>query len=225
MQPPQVQSIEQIVADQAGAYQPGIDLIGKKQALLPEKYKAAQMGLEGKKTLGFNQINNQMTARGMSFSGIGADEQAQYLASEYLPGMQQLAYQQNEEEMALTGALAEIEKERRLGAFSIRERQQSSLEDYLREERQTAWEKEKFNIEMAQRRAEQAASAAGDEGPTIEQYMANSFGQIGTTDPNWRKNFGTENSGLVAQVAANYGLSAKEAKDMVYKYRKDMYGF
>ena len=222
MQPPQVQSIEQIVADQSGAYQPGIDLIGKKQALLPEKFKAAQMGLEGKKTLGFNQINNQATARGMSFSGIPLDEQAQYLASEYLPGMQQLAYQQNEEEMALTGALAEIEKERRLGAFSTRERQQSSLEDYLREERQTAWEKEKFNIEMAQRRAEQARQAQDEQMPSWQDALRREF-EAQRILPG-QKDFALERA--MSSVMQSYGdLDPSEVYANGYTMRRNLYGY
>lgn len=219
---PQVQSIEQIIANQAPAYQSSIDVINKKQAALPAQFEAQRMGLEGQKTNEFNKINNSATGRGMSFSGIPIDEQANYLSDVFLPGQQKLVQQQNDMDLQLQEALASIDKERRLGALSTQASQQASLEDYLKEQRAMAWEREKANMEMAQRRAELAASQAQDTTPNAGQFLANwasTIYQNGNT--NYQKNFSWENSGIGAQLMANYGLTAQQA----YALRKQYLGY
>lgn len=165
MAAPQVQSVEQIIADLNPAYGGSIDVINKRRAALPAQFQAQRSGLEAEKVVGFNHINNQATGRGMSFSGIPLDEQANYLSTKYLPGLQQLALQENEQNLALDEALAGINKERRLNAMDIRTNQQSALESYLAEERERAWQREKFQAEQAMERARlaQEASLAAEE--------------------------------------------------------------
>ena len=165
MAAPVVQSVEQIIADLNPAYKESIDVVNKRRAALPGQFQAQRSGLEAEKVQGFNQINNQATGRGMSFSGIPLDEQANYLSTKYLPGMQQLAFQENEQNLALDEALAGINKERRLRAMDTRQQQQSALEKYLAEERQRAWEREQFQAQQAMERAkmaQQASIAAAD---------------------------------------------------------------
>lgn len=157
---PTVQSVEQIIADLNPAYSGSIDVLNKRRAALPTQFQAQRSGLETEKVVGFNQINNQATGRGMSFSGIPLDEQANYLSTKYLPGMQQLALQENEQNLALDEALAGINKERRLKAMDIRTNQQSALERYLAEERERAWQREKFQAEQAMERAKMAQQAS-----------------------------------------------------------------
>ena len=160
MSAPTVQSVEQIVADLNPAYSGSIDVLNKRRAALPGQFQAQRSGLEAEKVVGFNQINNQATGRGMSFSGIPLDEQANYLSTKYLPGLQQLALQENEQNLALDEALAGINKERRLKAMDIRSNQQSALERYLAEERERAWQREKFAAEQAMERAKMAQQAS-----------------------------------------------------------------
>lgn len=220
---PQVQSIENIIASQAPAYQGSIDVINKKKAAIPGQFEAQRMGLDAQKVEGFNQINNQATGRGMSFSGIPLDEQANYLSTKYLPGMQALTQQQNEQDLALQQALADIDKDRRLGALSTQASQQATLEDYLKEQRQMAWEKEKFNMEMAQRRSEAAASASAsaDATPSAAQYIANWAANISNGNNKWKNDYSWENSAIGAQLLANYGISGSDA----YKLRKQVLGY
>ena len=156
MAAPTVQSVEQIIADLNPAYSDSIDVVNKRRAALPAQFQAQRSGLEAEKVVGFNQINNQATGRGMSFSGIPLDEQANYLSTKYLPGLQQLALQENEQNLALDQALANINQERRLKAMDIRSNQQSVLERYLAEERERAWQREKFAAEQAMERAKMA---------------------------------------------------------------------
>lgn len=219
---PQVQNIEQIIANQAPAYQSSIDVINQKKAALPGQFEVQRMGLEGQKTNEFNKINNSATGRGMSFSGIPLDEQSNYLSDVFLPGQQKLVQQQNDMDLQLQEALASIDKERRLGALSTQASQQASLEDYLKEQRAMAWEREKANMDMAQRRAELAASQAQDTSPNAGQFLANwasTISQNGNT--NFKKNYSWENSGIGAQLMANYGLTAQQA----YALRKQYLGY
>lgn len=182
MQPPQVQSVEQIISDLNPAYQSSIDVIGQRRAQLPQQFDAQRMALDAAKVQGFNQINNQMTGRGIAFSGITADEQANYLSTKYLPGMQQLTLQQNEQNLALDEALAKINQERRLRAMDVRQTQQSSLEKYLAEQRQMEWEKQKFAAEQAMERAKMAqqASLQAASTPTTYNWSRNAQGGYNT---------------------------------------------
>ena len=187
MAAPTVQSVEQIVADLNPAYAGSEAVIAQRRAALPGQFQAQRMGLEAEKVQGFNQINNQMTGRNLSFSGITADEQANYLSTKFLPGMQQLSFQENDQNLALDDALAKINQERRLRAMDIRQTQQSSLEKYLAEERERAFQQQKFQAEQAMERAkmaQQASLAAADRAastPTTYTWSKNGSGGYNTS--------------------------------------------
>ena len=230
MAAPTVQSVEQIIADLNPAYAGSESVIAQRRAALPGQFDAQRAGLEAAKVQGFNQINNQATGRGMSFSGIPLDEQANYLSTKYLPGMQQLTFQQNEANLALDDALAKINQERRLKAMDIRQNQQTALEDYLSKERQLAWEREKFNAQMEfdrwkerQANARNAAEIAASRGPDptaddiVNAWGANMYGKLGDT---YRKNYSWENSGILGQLST-MGVSRSDA----YKMRKRLLGY
>lgn len=165
MAAPTVQSVEQIVSELAPVYQGSIDVVNQRRAQLPQMFDAQRQALGAEKVQGFNQINNQMTGRGISFSGITADEQANYLSTKYLPGLTSLKQQENEQNLSLDEALAKINQDRQTRAMDTRDKQQSTLEAYLAEERQRAWEQQKFQAEQALERAkmaQQASIAAAD---------------------------------------------------------------
>lgn len=199
MAAPVVQSIEQIIQDLNPAYQPLIGTIQAKQAQIPGMFNAQRMGLDAQKVQGFNQINNQATGRGMSFSGMPADEQANYLSTKYLPGMQQLAQQENDQNLAMTEALAKIDQERRLRSMDIRTDQSKRLESYLSEQRQMEWDRQKFaqqqsleRAKMASDNANAAANRAAQAGPAgvssgtmgaIQAQLQKSRGKDGFVSP------------------------------------------
>lgn len=135
MAAPVVQDLNQIISDLNPVYAPQENLLNQQRSGLGIKYDSQRSALGAEKTQGFNQINNQATGRGLSFSGIPLDEQATYLSTKYLPGIQNIASQQNTEDMSLQTALAQLDSERRLRALDTRQTQQSSLEKYLADER------------------------------------------------------------------------------------------
>lgn len=128
MAAPRVQTLAEAMADLNPAYAASKDVVNKQISGLGAKYDAQRAGINAARGQGFNTINNQATGRGASFSGIPIDEQATYLSTKYLPGMQQADYQQNEEGLQLKGKLSDIDKELRLGAVGRIDKQQSSLD-------------------------------------------------------------------------------------------------
>lgn len=124
---PRVQTLAEAMRDLDPAYAASRDVVTKRQQALPGKYDAQRAGIYAARGEGFNTINNQATGRGASFSGIPQDEQARYLSTKFLPGLQQADFQQNEEDLNLQGQLAGIDKEQRLGAQGRVDKQQSDL--------------------------------------------------------------------------------------------------
>ena len=142
---PKVQTLAEAMAELNPAYAQSQQVIQKRQAGLGAKYDAQRAGITAERGEGFNTINNQATARGGSFSGVPVEEQSRYLATKYLPGLQQADYQQNEEDLNLQGELANINKEIRVGAIGRIDQQQSAL---------NAWNLQQQQLEAQRREAE-----------------------------------------------------------------------
>lgn len=224
MQPPQVQNLDQIIADLNPAYQKQTDLLNQQRSGLGIKYDSQRSALGAEKVQGFNQINNQATSRGLSFSGIPLDEQATYLSTKYLPGMQNLAAQQNQEDMSLQEALAKIDSDRRLRALDVRSGQQSNLERYLAEERNRQFEAEQNALNRAATASQQAQENAA---PTANDYLQQAFSSYVRYNPN-DKNTASEKDRtereIIPQLAGALGVSRSEAAKLAYEYRKRNFG-
>lgn len=172
---PTVQTLDQIQAELQPGYTAQRGIIQKGIANTNETYKASEMALDAAKTQGFNQINEQATGRGLAFGGIPLEEQADYLSTKYLPGMQQAKAQQQKDILTLEGQNAELDTDIRNRAFGARENQvgaqnqwnlqqqaQDAAAEAARIERDfEASEAEKARAhEAAQNAAERAAQAA-----------------------------------------------------------------
>ena len=127
---PTVQTLAQAMVDLDPAYAASRSVVERRRSALPQKYDAQRAGIYAERGEGFNAINNQATGRGASFSGIPQDEQARYLSTKFLPGLQQADFQQNEEDMRLEGELAGLSKEQRLSAQGRVDKQQSDLNSW-----------------------------------------------------------------------------------------------
>lgn len=223
---PVVQTLAQAMADLNPAYAGQTAVVQQQQAGLGAKYDAQRAALTAEKGQGFNAINNQATGRGLSFSGIPIDEQATYLSTKYLPGLQSADYQQNEENLALSKELAGINVDQTKTALGNIQRQQSDLNSWNMQEAQLAAQarENQLNREASAREnaANRAAQAAKDVGPTPQQYLIQAFAE-GFANPDNRKNFWTENV-LAGNFAAAYGLSRQDALSQIYQFRKQYYG-
>ena len=195
---PVVQTLAQAMSDLDPAYASSRDVVNKQIAAVPAQYDAQRSALTAAKGQGFNDINNQATGRGMSFSGIPADEQATYLSTKYLPGMQQANRDQNDAQLKLQGNLADLAKQQQTAAIGRVDQQQSAL---------NAWNLQQQQIEAQARAAEaeraftaqqnalsraatasQNASSAPSLYSTLYSQLLKSAGRDGKVSPNTWKN-------------------------------------
>lgn len=125
IQAPTVQSLDQIMAELQPGYTAQRGVIQKGIQNTNETYKASELALDAAKTQGFNQINDQATGKGVgrAFSGLPIIEQADYLSTKYLPGLQQAKAQQQNDILTLEGQNAALDTDIRNRAFSSRESQ------------------------------------------------------------------------------------------------------
>lgn len=165
---PTVQTLDQIMAELQPGYTAQRGVIQKGIQNTNETYKASQLALDAAKTQGFNQINDQATGKGVgrAFSGLPIAEQADYLSTKYLPGLQQAKAQQQADILTLEGQNAALDTDIRNKAFGSRETQQQSLNQWnLQQEAQRAAAEaarldRDFRASQAERdRAHQAAQA------------------------------------------------------------------
>lgn len=160
---PTVQTLAQAMQELDPAFSAGRAVIGQQQAAIPAKYDAQRAGINAARGQGFATINNQATGRGGSFSGVPVDEQSTYLSTKYLPGMLQADYQQNEEGLALTGKLADIDKEQRLTATGRVDKQTSDL---------NSWNSMIAGQEFQAREAEKQRAFSASEAATQRSFTA-----------------------------------------------------
>lgn len=237
MSAPVVQTLDQIMTELAPGVQGQIDNIGKRRELLGTQATAQKAGLEAAKVKGFNTINNQMTGRGISFGGIAADEQSQYLAEKYLPGLAAVDASVNERNLGLDNEAAKIQADIRNNAIQMRENQRKDLNSWNMNERNIAAQAEQARLSRehearkaaAERAAEAAAQAQANQPPTMRQYLQDHFIDLSNASlsrgEDWAKNSSTEKSGIIGQMASLYNISHEDAKKYVYGKRHDWYKF
>ncbi len=129
-QAPTVQTLDQLMADLTPGYAGQKDVIDKSIANTDATYKATDLALDAAKTQGFNQINEQATGKGTAFGGVPIEEQADYLSTKYLPGKQAAKAKQQEDTLTLQGQKASLDTDIRNRAFTSRDQQVSSLNQW-----------------------------------------------------------------------------------------------
>lgn len=132
---PTVQTLDEIMTSLQPGYTAQQGIIGKQIENTDATAKAQKLALDAAKSQGFNTINNQATGRGMSFSGIPLDEQATYLSTAYLPGIQKADAEANAARLTLAGQAAELGTDQRKTALNIQQNQQSASNSWNLQER------------------------------------------------------------------------------------------
>lgn len=127
---PVVQALDQIMAELQPSVQGQVDVINQQKAASAGIYDAQRAGLDAQKVKGFNDINTQATGRGMAFSGIPLNEQADYLSTKYLPGVQAANAQQNMDALAYDRQSADLNANVFNKAFDWRNQQVLTLNDW-----------------------------------------------------------------------------------------------
>ncbi|TXG78593.1 hypothetical protein E6Q11_00755 [Candidatus Dojkabacteria bacterium] len=162
---PKVETLAQSVAALAGGFDEQRNLINEQIAGLSSQYGAQREAIEGTRSQQFNKINEQATGRGMAFSGIPLYEQTQYLANSYLPGLTNLANQENEERMKYRTNIAQLNSQQQQAALSRIDQQQAALNQWNLQQAQLAAQAEQARLdrqfEASQNAANRAAQAGG----------------------------------------------------------------
>lgn len=127
---PTVQSLDQIMASLQPGYAAQQGVINQQIANTDATYKAQSLALDAAKTQGFNQINRNSIGKGNTFSGIPVDEQANYLSTTYLPGVQQAQAKQNADKLTLAGQAAALNTDMRTKALDTQNNQQSAVNQW-----------------------------------------------------------------------------------------------
>lgn len=233
---PTVQTLDQIMAELQPGYTAQRDVIQKGIANTNETYKASQLALDAAKTQGFNQINDQATGKGIgrAFSGLPIVEQADYLSTKYLPGLQQAKAQQQKDILTLEGQNAALDTDIRNRAFSSRETQVGAQNQWnLQQEAQRA-AAEAARIERdfraSEAEKERAAQNARDAANRAAAAAAQPKGLSGSELQGWATNYvkGKQGSDKKISPSAYYagfsdfytqtGLGQDEYQAIMSKY-------
>lgn len=216
----QPESLDKIISDLGRAYQPQVDVLNQQKAGLGARFDSQRSALDAMKVQGFNNINNQASSSGQAFTGFRPEEQANYLSTQYLPGIQALDQQKNDQSLELDKTLASIHSDKVLKATDLRGQQQRAYESYLEAERQRAFQAEQNRLERAAAAA--LAAAARQQAQPTAADLINAWGDqmYAAQGDKYRKNYAWENSSIKGQLL-QMGISGQDS----YKLRKQLLGY
>lgn len=150
----QPRSLDQILNELNGTYNPQIDLIRQRQAAIPGQIAEEEKGLGAKQEQAFGDILNGARRRGLGFAGIPLGEQAKYTATEYLPALARLRQSGREQSMSLEEAI-----------LGIGERRDTLARQLYQNEQDRAEQQRQFNAQLAaQQEAARRSSGGGGGG-------------------------------------------------------------
>lgn len=184
MAAPTVRTLDQLMAENAAAYNPQRqalrDQINSSSARLGEQ----EQGLNAAQTNAFGQINQAASNKGMFFSGFTPDQQAKYTAEKYLPALANLRAANEGTIGKLNEGIMGLDSEQRKAAMQTQEGDLQRLYDYNKEQERRAWEAEQARIayerEMQKMRESAKLSASrggGGGGGAVPANFAKSRGE------------------------------------------------
>jgi hypothetical protein len=164
----QPRTLQQVLTELDGVYNPQVDSIRQRQAAIPGQLQAEQDGLQAKQNTAFGDILNGARRRGtgVAFGGIPLQEQARYTADNYLPALARLQQSGREQAMSLEDALN-----------GINERKYSQGVGIYSQEQQAAEQRRQFDAQIAESRRQAAAAAAASGASSFAPTLGGSAGQ------------------------------------------------
>ena len=177
VQAPQVQTLEQIMAELAPSTSKQADIIKKKQANIGVRSAAELAGLDATKANEMNAINTQATGKGLAFSGIPIDEQATYLGEKYLPAVANLKTAQEESNLSLEQQNADLFSQNYKSAYDTLNSQRAAQNQWnlaqMQNEASAAEAERNRQFQASQNAAERAynSSLKVSEEPTVEETI------------------------------------------------------
>jgi hypothetical protein len=124
----QPRSLQQILSELDNTYNPQVDSIRQRQALIPGQIQAEEQGLQAKQGQAFDDILGGARRRGLGFAGIPLQEQAKYTATEYMPALARLKQSGREQAMSLEDAILGIQERKNTMGQQIFQQEQDRAE-------------------------------------------------------------------------------------------------
>lgn len=194
MQPPTVQTLDQLMQATNGIYDPTRQNITKQIGQAGEQGAADEQALYGQQNAAFKNIAQMASNKGMLFSGFTPDQQAQYNSTKFMPAMAQLRGKVQDNIARLQSALLGIDSDQRKQAMSMQTDQQNKLDAYNSEQDRRKFEqqqadlayqremeklKQTQNFEASQNAANRSASTPGKPATDFLGYIQNQFKNAG----------------------------------------------
>lgn len=235
MAAPKVQSIEKILADLDPGYRPARDLVRQQQEALPGRLEATKSGLNAQKDRAFQGITNRANRRGLTFSGIPIQEEANYLSTDFLPALASAEQQNQDQSFSLLGILADLARDARDKALGVRQQQQDRRFTFDENKRQRNFQQRQFDQsqalerELAQLQASTARASRGSGGrsttpkpPSTKELYGSLNQDIAAAFQSGRagEQFYTEDYVLPALMQAYPELEPQSIIDNVYRLRQ-----
>lgn len=102
---------------------PAESLLRKQIGQTRQRFQGEKKGLLAQKDRAFGDILSGAKGRGLKFSGIPLEEQAEFTATEFLPALARLSGQRQDRVGELQGSLADIVRQRGLSAQGLRQQE------------------------------------------------------------------------------------------------------
>jgi len=182
MNPPQVRTLDQLVADSNPVFDPQRTALNTQIAGAGNRQVAAEAGLGAAQTTAFGDITQNAVRRGALFSGFTPDQQARYTAEKFLPALANLRAENEQTVQGLQTGIMQLDADQRSKALETREGDLTKLYDYEKVQSDRKFQTEQANIayqrEMEKLKqqqafeAKQSASNTAANQPSAAQNMA-----------------------------------------------------
>lgn len=116
-----VRSLDQIVGELQGVYQPQIQSIQQQKALIPQGVEADISEAKAAQSQSFDDIMSSARRRGIGYSGLPIGEQQKYSSTVFAPEILRARQRGKQQELSLTDALNSIYENRRKYADTLRQ--------------------------------------------------------------------------------------------------------
>ena len=125
-------ALDQIINELNSTYNPRRDNFTSQIGALDPQMQAEEQGLEATKQDSFKQIERGANRRGMFYSGVPIQEQAQYTGGQFLPAVANLRSRYSQQRFNLRDSIAKINEEQQQYGQGIWEREKA--QDYKAEQ-------------------------------------------------------------------------------------------
>lgn len=171
MQP--ARALDQILAELGSVYDPQVNSIRQRQALIPQQIADEERGLGARQEQAFGDILGGARRRGLGFSGIPLGEQAKYTSTEYLPALARLRQSGREQAMSLEDAILGIQERRRNSAVEQQRYEQQRYDAYRANQDNLAAQRASFGNLFGTPPPQQTPQTPADPYGNIDKQNAN----------------------------------------------------